>query len=302
MRIKHKNRILTLLGFLIIFFSLDLIISAVLNRGLDKYFGLADNSEILLIGHSHLMLATDKVMLEDSLGCKISKYCREGVGVDVRKHMIKHFLSLPDKDSLKVVIYGVDQYMFNPTGLSDKPHKLFYPFMDNKEIDTYIRESDSPKDYWTHKLIRITRYSDALLNSSLRGLNNNWTNNKSGQMDITAVKSGTKRKQLREIQMDEKLKTDFEETISLLVNKGIDVVLINTPIVKEYNEYEPGKYNNVILYFDSLANSSDLIHYWDLNPKFSHKYELFFDPIHINSNGQPIVTKEIIRLYKSQFQ
>lgn len=247
------------------------------------------------------MLATDKGMLEDSLGVKVSKYCREGVDVTTRHTMLQHYLSLPNKDSLKVVIYGVDQYMFNPTGLSDNVYKLFYPFMNNENIDSMIKNDADVKDYWSHKLIKTSGYTDAIINSALRGWSNNWSNYKNGIIDIQSLKNREFGKQLRPIIVDQNLKNTFEKSLSLLTEKGINVVLLNTPIIKEYNEYEPENRLKIIDYFKLLDESSDLIHYWDLNPQYSERYDLFYDPIHINSIGQPIITQEIINLYKSHF-
>lgn len=295
------RKVLIIISLIATFFALDFAVGSFLRHGLDRYFGLDQNSEVLLIGHSHLMLATDKKMLEDSLNITVSKYCREGVDVETRYHMLRHFLSLPDKDSLKVVIYGVDQYMFNPTGLSDNAYKLFYPFMDNDDIDTFIKANADAKDYWTHKTVRSTGYSDGLINSSLRGWLNNWNNYKIGTINIRPIKEGAKGKQLRSITFDQALKNTFESSVKMLTDKGISVVLLNTPIIKEYNDYEPEKWEEIINYFQKLADSSDLVYYWDLNPEYSDRYDLFFDPIHINHIGQPIITNEIIRLYRNQF-
>lgn len=293
------SKIYILLSCLVLFFVLDFGISFGLRKGLDRYFGLDQNSEILLIGHSHLMLATDKKMLEDSLHVKVSKYCREGVGVDVREYMISHYLSLPNKDSLKTVIYGVDQYMFNNNDLSSNPYKLFYPFMDNQAIDSFIKQNAESKDYWQHKIIKTSGYTDGLINSAMRGWMKNWSNYKVGRVNIKKIR---KEKSGRKITIDPKLKEDFERTIELLTSRGIDVVLLNTPIIKEYNDYEPEKRKEVIDYLRKLADSSDKIYYWDLNPKYEDQYQYFFDPIHINNEGQPMITKEIIELYQQEFR
>lgn len=296
-----SKKILLIVCSILAFFALDLSISKFLRRGLDRYFGLDQNSEVLLVGHSHLMLAVDKEMLEDSLDCKISKYCREGVDVATRFRMLCHYLSLPDKDSLKVVIYGVDQYMFNPTGLSANVHKLFYPFMDNDEIDSFIKEESDFQDYWLHKAVKTAGYSDGLINSSIRGWLGNWSNFKIGTVDIESIRKGKSGKQLRSISVDMQLKKIFESTLNMLVSKGIDVVLLNTPIVREYNESEPEKRDEIIDYFQTQAAFSEHIYYWDLNPKYSERYDLFYDPIHINNIGQPVLTKEIVDLYRTEF-
>lgn len=289
------KKVCTLIGCIILFVSIDFIGSAILKKGLDRYFGLNQNSSVLLLGHSHLMLATDKERLEKELGCLVSKYCREGVDVTSRYMMLQHYLSLPEKDSLKCVFYGVDQYMFNPTGLSDNVYKLFYPFMDEPVISDYIYGQTDVKDYWHHKLIRLSRYNDALINSSLRGWMSDWSNYKLGVVDMDKVRQNMNSShQLRPIVFDADLCAVFEATLDILVNRNIDVVLINTPIIKEYNEADPASYHKVIEYFQQLEKSSEKIHYWDFNIEFSDHYDLFFDPIHLNRKGQEVITNRII--------
>lgn len=133
--------------------------------------------------------------------------------------MLKHFLSLPYSDSLKYVIYGVDQFMFTGKGLSQNSYKLFYPFMDNKTIDSYIRESTSGYDYWLHKLICSTRYSDALLNSSIRGWRQDWSNYKIGQLNVENLRQQIMDGKQRHIAFETGLMTDFENTLTLLRQK-----------------------------------------------------------------------------------
>lgn len=296
------KKISLIAGVVIAFFLTDALCAIFLRQGLDNYFGLNRHAKILLIGHSHLMLAADKSMLEDELHCSIAKYCREGVNVYDRKRMIEHFLSLSGNDSLKVVLYGVDQFMFNPTGLSENSYKLFYPFMDNEKMDEYIRMNTTKTDYLLHKIIRLSRYSDAMINSSLRGWKNDWNNYKIGQIDIAGLEEDGRNGTFRKIEVDPEMKEVFEETLRLLTAKGIYVVLVNTPIVKQLNEFQPSIYQSLISYFHSLAEQSDHIAYWDLNPKFSDNYPIFYDYIHLNRTGQKIITQELIQLYQKEFQ
>ena len=126
------KKILLCFWYIIAFTAVDRGLGIFINEGLNRYFGLNQHSEVLLIGHSHLMLATDKAKLETALNCRISKYCREGVNVADRYQMVKQYLESLYSDSLKIVLYGVDQFMFTGTGLSSNSYKLFYPFMDEK--------------------------------------------------------------------------------------------------------------------------------------------------------------------------
>lgn len=295
-----KQKILSILFFILIFMSIDRGIGWLLNNGLNQYFGLNQYSKVLLIGHSHLMLAIDKSNFEKGIGLSVSKYCREGVNAADRYEMVKQYLSSPYSDSLQVVFYGVDQFMFTGAGLSKNSYKLFYPFIDEENMNEYIKESTDFFNYWIHKLICTTRYSDALINSAIRGYRNDWSNYKVGQLDVNLLKEQIQKGCQRHIQFEQDLIDYFEKTLELLTQKGIKVVLINTPIAALLNEYESDSYHRIILYFQRKADTSPLIYYWDFNPQFSTRYELFFDPIHLNSDGQEVINAEIIAKFNRE--
>ena len=88
----NKSHILKFIAFILIFFILDFCISFFLLNGINKYYGLGENSEIGIVGHSHLMLGIDKESVEKELGVKVSKYTREGADVVDRKIMIQQLL------------------------------------------------------------------------------------------------------------------------------------------------------------------------------------------------------------------
>lgn len=284
---------------IIAFLLADRGISRIINVGLNNYFGLNQHAGLLLIGHSHLMLAVDKETLAHGTGLKVSKYCREGVNVADRYQMAKQFLDSPYSDSLKMVLYGVDQFMFTGEGLSANSYTLFYPFMDDPNIDAYIKVSATAVDYWEHKLLCSTRYSDALLNSAIRGWRHDWSNYKNGVLDTVQLKEEISARHQRSIRFEKGLVRAFEETLQLITTRKLKVILINTPIAQMLNEYEPQKYEKAITYFQSLANDNEFVEYWDLNPLFSKNYDLFYDPIHLNPKGQAVVTEELIRRIKS---
>lgn len=282
----------------VLFFLCDFLIALWLKNGLDNYYGLNQNSEVLLVGHSHLMLSTDKAQMEKDLNMKVSKFCREGVDVSTRRKMIDYYLSLPDKDSLKYVVYGVDLFSFQPRGLAQNTHTQFYPFMDNDIIDYYIKSNDKRVAYWSHKLIRSTRYDDALINSAIRGYRNDWSNYKFGTIDIERVRNGLTHDN-RTVAFDSILQNDFEQTLNILENKGIKTILVNTPTLYELNHANYAGYNKINQYFDSIASTSEYVEYWNLNTQYSQRYDLFFDMIHMNSDGQKVVSLEITNRIKA---
>ena len=297
-----KRRILSILLFVLVFIGFDRGIGWLMNNGLNQYFGLNQHSEVLLIGHSQLMLAIDKSNFERGIGLSVSKYCREGVNVADRYEMVKQVLSSSYSDSLRFVLYGVDLFMFTVTELRKNSYKLFYPFIDERNMNEYIKESAVFSDYWTHKLICTTRYSDALINSAIRGYRYDWSNYKVGQLDVDVLKEQIKKEQQRHIHFEQDLIDYFEKTLELITQKGIKVILVNTPIAAPLNEYEPELYRKIISYFRTKADSSSLIYYWDFNPQYSTQYELFFDPIHLNSEGQKVINAEITKKFNKEME
>lgn len=283
-----------LIIIIVLFFVCDFAIERFMKHGVDEMYGLNQYADVLLVGHSHLMLATDKQQMEDDLGVKVSKYTREGVNVSDRKIMIQQFLDSGYGDSLKVVLYGVDLCTFTGEGLSANSYKLFYPFIDDEKIGNYIRQEGGTKDYWQHKLIRTTRYSDdGFKNGVFRGWLHNWSNLKNGIVDIEAYKQRLQNGDERHIQMNPELIAEFKETVGMLTERGITVALVNTPTLDLLNDFEPDKYQMMVDWFQAYADEEPLVEYWDFNPEYSSRHELFHDRLHLNAKGQKVISKEI---------
>lgn len=295
---KRKTAIVLIIT-LISFFASDNIVNWVMMRGINNYYGLNQKADILLVGHSHLMLATDKVRLEKELGLRISKYCREGVNVTDKKIMVEHFLNSGNSDSLKIALYGVDLATFTGDGLSQNSYKLFYPFMDNKHVGSYVLSQTTKADYWLHKLIKTTRFSDdGLKNAAARGWLDNWDNFKSNVINIDSYKKRLANGDERHIQMNEHLMTQFQETIKMMTDRGIKVILVNTPTLDLLNAFEPEKYSEVIEWFADYAEKNSLVEFIDFNPQYASDYEIFSDRLHLNRYGQEIITGELIQFLK----
>jgi len=295
-----KKIVVSVILTVIAFFTVDNIVNYFMMKGIDNYYGLNADSEILLIGHSHLMLATDKERMEKELGMKVSKYCREGVNVSDKKIMIKHFLNNGHTDSLKYVLYGVDLATFTGEGLSKNSYKLFYPFIGNCFVDKYVAEQASPTDYWLHKIIKTTRFNDdGLKNSAIRGWLNNWDNFKNNTIDIETYKQQLKDGDERHIQMNEEIIAAFKETVNMLTQRGIKVILVNTPTLDLLNDYEPDKYAAIIKWYRDFANQNELVEFVDYNPQYSSDYSIFSDRLHLNRKGQQIITDELINYIRN---
>lgn len=296
-----KKYILIIVLTIATFLGIDYLCDRILLHGVNEFYGLESHSDILLIGHSHLMLATDKKRIEDELHLKVSKYTREGVNVQDRYIMVKQFLNSNYSDSLKICLYGVDLCTFTGEGLSQNSYKLFYPFMDDSYVDRYIESQTDCCDYLLHKIVRTSRYNeDGIKNASLRGWLHDWSNKKNGIIDIKLYHKKLENDDERHIMMNPELIETFKATINMLTDRGIRVILINTPTLDLLNNYEPDKFKNVVEWFEKFTLENDLVEYWDFNPQYSSRHEIFYDRLHLNAHGQEIITTEIINRLKKE--
>ncbi len=294
-----KKRVVIIISIIAVLFGLDYLCDRILLHGVNEFYGLETHSDILLIGHSHLMLATDKERIEEELHLKVSKYTREGVNVHDRYTMVKQFLNSDYSDSLKFCLYGVDLCTFTGEGLSQNSYKLFYPFMDDSYVNQYIKSQTDSKDYLLHKIVRTSRYNDdGIKNASLRGWLHDWSNKKNGIIDIELYRKKLANGDERSIMMNPELIDTFKSTMKMLTDKGIRVILINTPTLDLLNEYEPDKYRNIVEWFETFALENDMVEYWDFNPQYSSRHDIFHDRLHLNARGQEIITTEIVNRLK----
>lgn len=288
-----KN-IFKLVVALFCFFAIDTVADHVLKYGLDKGMGLNEHSKMLIVGHSHLMMGLDRTMLENRLGCKVTKHTRSGVGMGERKLMVQMFLNSPYSDSLKVVVIGVDPFSFNGKGVSENCYTLFYPWMDDKEVGRYIKGETESADYYAHKFFRLSRYSDDLIKQSIRGWKHDDRNYKTSVF-TDSIFNANKAKWARPITFNKQLMAELEQTISLCVGRKIHVVLFQTPVLKLLTDLYHKDYMKILSYYHYLDDSSEYVHFINYSPFYDKDYNIFFDPIHLNVNGQKFVTERFIK-------
>lgn len=279
--------------FILAFLLLDWGIAEFLKQGLFRYYGLGNENKIALVGHSHLMLGVNKEDLERKMKQPVSKYTREGVNVADRELMIDQLLE--ENPNLKWVIYGVDAWMFTGEGLSANSYKLFYPFMDQDKISDYIRESTSFSDYAQHQWIKTSRYNEGLINSSLRGHLSNWSNYKLGTVDVARLQENVSKGAFRKINSAQENRMTFLRTLKTLELKGIKVVLVYVPTISVYNRVEPEKFQSELDFFRSLAQDNPSLFYFEYLKSWEYKHEYFFDPIHLNPEGQEAFTDSLAK-------
>lgn len=292
-----KKGIRLVLLFFISFFILDIFIGILLKNGLESYYGLNENAKIALVGHSHLMLGIDKVQMEKDLGYKVAKYTSEGVNVANRKLMIDHLLNKNIK--IETIIYGVDSWMFTGEGLSENSHALFYPFLSDASINKFVKKAAPEIEYWTRKLIKSTRYSEGLISSSMRGYFKNWDNLKSGSVNIERLNENILQGNFRSINNNPKNIKILTETIEILKKNNIKVILLYVPTIDIVNQFEKYKFQETLEIFINFTKKYDNVDFVNFLEPFSHQYDLFFDPIHLNPKGQERVTEKLISHLKN---
>ena len=285
-----KKIIFRICIFLLLLLGLDWGVSSILRIGLERYYGINQDAEVLLIGHSHLMKSCNKVKLEKGLNRKIAKYCREGVLIKQRYFMVQHFLE--KQETVPYVVYGVDPLMFGRSEeLSINSYKIFYPFMEVPSMDGYVRESDSLWDYAVHKYVRCSRYSDTAIYRSARGWIGFWESLAGGVISD----ANWNRPRPWKVNMAEENVKLFHATLDLLISRGAHVILLYPSTIKSYRTSNPEAFQHMMNYFQSLADNSPHIDFLDYSPVISHRQELFEDPIHINRQGEVIVTDMLIK-------
>lgn len=292
-----KQKALRTVVFLAILITLDWLVSAFFQKGLEHYYGLDQKADILIIGHSHLIKTCNKNELEKKLGLKVSKYCREGVNIPQRHRMIQHFLDVQTTPP-PIVIYGVDPTMFGQGNLSQNSYKLFYPFMDSPPIDELIRrEATKWYDYHLHKWIRCSRFADVAMYRACRGLLNHWES-----LSNKSISLANWNKKRSAIHISDELVQEFHNTMNLLIQNNCHIILVYPGIIPGYRNADPETYDSVVNSFQKLADESPHIDFLNYSPIFSPHRKYFEDSVHINRAGEKIFTNMITKDIESIIQ
>lgn len=291
---SKKSFILYITLFVTLFIVADKCVGAFLENGLNKYYGIGETNEIAVVGHSHLMLGVDKLQLEKALNIGVSKYTREGVNVSDRLVMIKQLLN--KNPNLKTVIYGVDAWTFTGEGLSKNSYKLFYPFLDDSSIDGYVANHSDRLDYMTKKYIASSRYNEQLVSGAMRGYFGKWDNLKYGTVDTLKLIKTIKNNTYRKINNNKNNIETFKETITLLKENKIKIILLYVPTIDKLQFVQQDSFDETIKLFEEQTD--DYVTFVNFQEPYSHNYDLFYDPIHLNPKGQKQITEELITFLK----
>ncbi len=296
---SFKKSLFRIFLFTVLLFALDYVISFFLENGLKRYYGLGGDASVVFVGHSHLMLAIDKETFEKKLDVRAAKYTRPGVNVHDRDLMLRHYFSSCSHKP-KVVVYGIDPWLFTSDGLSVNSYKLFYPFMDNPWVDSYIhREGKDVFDYLGHKLFRSSRFNVLLINAAIRGYLGNWSNLKFGEIDSNAIKREIASGEYRRIRVERENVWQFEHTLRFLADNNVTVILFNSPVYHLLTEVQPERYHAVMKLIRRMAARYPNVRVLDLSSDHSRDPRYFFDGVHMNPYGQQRVTELLSETFDS---
>lgn len=288
---KFLCKLLILGGIILV---LDKGISHLLQQGLDRYYGLDKRAAVLCVGHSHTMLGIDGAKLEHGLGVPVAKYAVNGANTFDRLAMLKHYFSV-QPDTVRLVVYDVDDHAFTGSGLSSNSYRLFYPYLDNPDIARYVRNNAGTWDeYLSRRLLSLPRFNSVTLNLAMRGALHRYDNFKTGRVDINALKNDIRAGRRPPITIEPEMVNAFAETVRFVRAHNARLVLFYIPTVDLVNDMDRARHDQVMNIFRSYAAQDRGVTFLDYNPAFANRYDLFYDPIHLNRDGQSAVTDRVI--------
>jgi len=289
-----RNFLLKAIILVSLIICIDQIISLVCRRGLDDYYTLAQPAQILCVGHSQTVLGIDKVRIEKELGLHVAKFALEGANTADRLALIRYYFAR-QPHSVKVVVYDVSAFTFTSAGLSSNSYQLLFPFMENDGVREFIRKNcQSWSEYWLRIVFRAPRYNESSIALAVRGYLGYWGNLKMGSIDIIRLKNDISHGRFRRIKFDNDNIQVFKETIAFVREHGIPIVLVNIPTVDLLNQAEPEKYRMAIEKLQEFSVRDKGVIFLDYCRDYEHQHGLFYDTIHMNADGQRIVTERLI--------
>ncbi len=289
----HLKRVFQSAVLLFILFQVgDFLLFSVLKRGMDNYYGMNKNAEVLCVGHSHTVLGVDAEKMEKDLGVEVAKYATAGANTLDRFWMINQFIE--EHPSVKVVVYDVDSRLFDSADLSSTSYSLFLPYITNGSIGKYLKQEATWQEYCSSKILRTTRFRDQTINIALRGLLGKVENKKNSQVRVEDYVNYIEREKGKKIQMNPESVQVFHDSLLYLNEKGIEVLLVNLPVIDLLNDIDPQGQKRAIRVFEDAATNIKGVHYVNYNKIYQDKYECFYDLRHLNFKGNIVVTNRII--------
>ena len=279
----------------VLFLTLDRLAGRIFLRGLEHYYGLDVPAQVLCVGHSHTVLGIDKVALEQALGVPVAKFALENANTTDRLLMVQHYFKCQPA-SVRAVVYDVDAHSFTSSGLSSSSYQLLFPFIDDPDIREYVRRNCASRtEYILRRLLCTPRYNELTLSFVFRGYLNKWSNFKFGHVNPEVLRQQIQQGRFRRIDFDRDNLCQFARMVDFVTHHHTRLYLACIPTIDILNRAEPEKFQRSMSLFTSFASTNRDIIFLNYNPQFEARHELFFDPLHLNREGQREFTKQLVR-------
>lgn len=282
---------------LTLFFLGDAVIYGFLKHGMDHYYGMDKQAQILSVGHSHSVLGIDAERIEKELRVPVAKYAMAGANTLDRCWMIRQFVE--EHPSVQLVIYDVDPRLFDSKGLSSASYTLFLPYINNPVISKYLEKQATWQEYFVCLLVKSARFRDQTINIALRGLLGKIENKKDSRIRVEQFNNYLEREKRRKIKVYPGSIKSFKDSIEYLSEKGITVLLTFIPVIDLLNNIDPINQERAVGLFKKIARNNNNVFFLDYNKHYQHQYDLFYNLRHLNRKGNELVTAELIKDVKA---
>ena len=291
-RSHWRAALLRFVAFVLLLLAADRLFAGMLRHGLDRYFGLDREAVILCVGHSRTVLGIDDALLQSELHVPVAKYALNGANTEDRLAMVQQYLKL--HPSVKVLVYDVSAFAFTDKGLSSNSYKLLYPYLSDPDIAADIRHNVSSRlELLWREIFATMRYDEVTLALSFRGYTGLRENLKVGAVDIAALQDRIKHGETRSMLIEPANVEIFENTLRFARSRGVYVVLVYIPTVDILSNSNRSSHDAAITLIKRVAAAHDGVTFLDYNADLESRHELFFDPIHMNANGQAVVSRRL---------
>lgn len=290
----HKTFFIKMMLFSILFIFLDFVISVLLLSGLKKYYGFDKDPEILINGSSMAMSGFNRTELELSTNETVANYSHEGVSVEDRQAMINYFFHENAK-GVKTVIYEVSPLIFSDERTADNVYTIFFPYLDDKFIDNYVKEKASKKEYYINKIIRTKRFDSRLVRLIIFGYIKKFDNLKTNKLDTSILEPTASIRGKNRVNLEKSKIEIFENTIDLIRSHNSSIILVMMPMYHiKFHSFSSTEYDILCKYFMDFCSSREGIEFLDLNQdSLIYNSDYFSDQLHFNVYGQEQITRII---------
>jgi len=282
---------------LLLFFLFDLLISLVLINGLNRYYGFDQKPSILINGSSMAISGFNRADIESITASHVAAYAQEGVSVSDRYEMINHFFHMFPQ-GVKTVVYEVNPVIFSDTKSAENVYTHFFPYMDDKSINNYIKENAGNQEYYIYKIIRTKRFESRVIRLIVQGYLGKYNSVKTNTLDTATMIYMEGQRGEAEVTLEESEIEVFEKTMELIRSHNTDVILIMMPMYYlKLQSFNSDGYRELCNYFKDFSSSHGGIRFIDLNlDSLIYNPDYFSDPLHFNVNGQRQITGIIGRI------